>query len=143
MSLADYSALEKEIDEAPEPITLPNGSEVKARIISVRDGISDKNDAHWYTVVFDVPASTLAKEYSDFFWDLLDLEKLEGGRSGKQALSSMRKFKNFALSFGIDYSKPFSWADDLPGLTGWQLLGVKKSEEYGDQNTVKKYLAKK
>ena len=44
MAMSDYSDLEKEIGGAPEPKMLPAGSEVKARIISVRSGVSDKND---------------------------------------------------------------------------------------------------
>ncbi len=139
MSLTDYSNIEKKIEEAPEPKTLPRGSEVKARIIAVREGISDKNDAHWYQPVFDVPSDPLAKEFNDFFWDLADENKLEE----KSALGAMRKFKNFAAAFGIDYSKPFDWIDDLLGKEGWVILGVKKSDEYGDQNTIQKYLSKK
>lgn len=140
--LTDYSDLEREISDAPEPITLPKGSEVKARIISVRSGVSDKNGATWYTPVFDVPKEPLAKEFNDFFWDLADVEKLEGGRGGKAAMASFRKFKNFAQSFGIDYSRPFSWEDDLLGKEGWLILGTKTTDEYGTQNTVSKYTAK-
>lgn len=139
MSLTDYSSMENEIENAPEPKVLPNGSEVKARIIVVREGTSDKNGAHWYSVVFDVPSEPLAKEFNGFFWDLADRDKLEE----KSALSAMRGFKNFAEAFGIDYSKPFDWIEDLVGLEGWIILGVKKSDEYGDQNVVKKYLAKR
>ena len=136
--LADYSDLEKEINEAPEPITLPKGSEVKARIISVRSGISDKNGATWYQPVFDVPKQPLVKEFNAFFWDLADRSKLEE----RQAMSALRDFKNFAQAFGIDYSKPFSWEDDLIGKEGWVILGSKNSDEYGTQNTVQKYLMK-
>ncbi len=138
--LSDYSKLEKEINEAPEPKSLPSGSEVKARIIMVREGVSDKNDAQWYSVVFDIPKEPLVKEFNAFFWDLADLNKLDGE---KQQAGALRGFKNFATAFGIDYSKPFSWMDDLIGKEGWVILGVKKSDEFGDQNTVKKYLAKK
>ena len=141
--LNDYSSIEKEIDEAPEPITLPKGSEVKARIIAVRTGVSDKNDATWYSPVFDVPKEPLAKEFNDFFWDLADRNKLDGGVEGKQSLAAIRKFRNFAQAFGIDYSRPFSWEDGLIGLEGWIVLGVRTSDEYGAQNVVSKYLAKK
>jgi len=55
----------------------------------------------------------------------------------------MFKFKSFATAFGIDYSRPFSWTDDLPGKEGWLIVGVRKSDEYGDQNSVKKYIAGK
>ena len=139
MSLSDYSSLEKEISNAPEPKILPKGSEVKARIITVRNGISEKNGAQWYSVVFDIPSEPLAREFNGFFWDLADLSKLEE----KAGLGALRGFKNFASAFGVDYSKPFSWEDDLIGLEGWVILGVKKSDEYEDQNTVSKYLRAK
>jgi hypothetical protein len=139
MSLTDYSNLEKEIENVPEPKVLPRGTEVKARIINVRDGISDKNNAQWYQPVFDVPNEPLAMEFSDFFWDLSDRDKLDE----KSGIRAMRKFKMFAEAFGIDYSKPFSWTDDLVGKEGWVILGIRKSEEYGDQNTVQKYMSRK
>lgn len=143
MALTDYSMMEREIEDAPEPKTLPRGAEVKARIIAVREGVSDKNDAHWYQPVFDVPADITVKEFNAFFWDLVDIDKLEGGRDGKQALGAMRGFKNFASCFNIDYSRPFDWLEDLIGKEGWVILGVKKSDEYGDQNTISKYIVKR
>ena len=139
MSLTDYSNLEKEIENVPDPKVLPRGTEVKARIINVRDGISDKNNAQWYQPVFDVPNEPLAMEFNDFFWDLSDRDKLDE----KSGIRAMRKFKMFAEAFGIDYSKPFSWTDDLVGKEGWVILGIRKSEEYGDQNTVQKYMSRK
>lgn len=139
MAYADYSNMENEIREAPELSILPKGKEVKARIITVREGISEKNGCQWYSVVFDVPDEPLAMEFSDFFWDLADRDKLEP----KQAARSMTQFKNFAAAFGIDYSQPFSWMDDLAGKEGWVILGIKKSDEYGDQNNVSKYVAGK
>lgn len=137
LMLTDYSALEQEIADAPEPTILPKGSEVKARIINMRGGISDKNGAQWYQPVFDIPDQPLAKEFNDFFWDLKDCDKLDE----KSAARSMRKFKVFAEAFSIDYSKPFDWEDDLINLEGWIILGIKKDEEYGDSNTVSKYVA--
>lgn len=139
MSLTDYSSLEREIADAPEPKILPRGAEVKARIIFVRDGVSDKNNAQWYQPVFDIPDEPLALEFNDFFWDLADRDKLDD----KSAARAVRKFKLFAEAFGLDYSKPFSWTDDLIGLEGWVILGVRKSDEYGDQNTVSKYVSKR
>jgi len=139
MALTDYSDLEQEIKDAPEPKVLPAGSEVKARIINVRSGISDKNDARWYSPVFDVPDDPMVVEFNAFFWELADREKL----TPKEVQRGIYQFGRFAECFGIDYSRPFSWEDDLNGLEGWVILGLKKSEEYGDQNTVKKYVVKK
>jgi hypothetical protein len=139
MGLVDYSDLEKEIANAPEPLILPAGSEVKARIISVREGVSDKNSAQYYQPVFDVPSNPMVTEFNDFFWDLRDRDKIDP----KQFQRNLNNFKNFAAAFGIDYSKPFSWTDDLQGLEGWVVLGYKKDDEYGDKNTVKRYITKR
>ena len=137
MSLVDYTDLEKDISDAPEPKILPRGSEVKARIIAVRSGISDKNNCQWYQPVFDVPDDPMIIEFNAFFWDLADAR---GKVDDKQKQRNLNNFKNFAAAFGIDYSRPFSWDDDLLGLEGWMILGVKKDDEYGDSNTVKKYV---
>lgn len=139
MSLSDYSDIEKDIANAEEPKILPRGSEVKARIIAVRTGVSDKNDATWYQPVFDVPDEPMVQEFNAFFWDLADRDKIDE----KQTARNMNAFKNFAKAFGIDYSKPFDWEEDLVGKTGWVIVGVKKSDEYGDQNTVSKYVTGK
>jgi len=136
MSLTDYSAIEQEIADAPEPKTLTAGEEVKARIINVRTGISDKNDCRWYSVVYDVPEEPMVMEFNDFFWEL-DKDKL----SDKEYSRTLYSFQQFAKAIDLDYSRPFSWEDDLPGKSGWVIVGVKKSAEYGDQNTVKKYVA--
>ena len=138
MSLVDYSDMEKEIAEAPEPTVLKKGSEVKARIIKVNSGIVDNGGDYdgfaYNSVVYDVPDEALAKEFSDFFWEL------DKKLPPKDYARAIAKFKNFAAAFGVDYSKPFDWEDDLIGLEGWVIVGIKKSDEYGDQNTVQKYL---
>lgn len=139
MSLVDYTEMEREISDAPELKILPRGSEVKARIINVNEGISDKNGAQWYMPVFDVPSDPLVNEFTDFFWDLSDRDKLDL----KAATRALAKFKNFANAFGLDYSRPFDWMDDLINLEGWVILGVRKTDEYGDQNTISKYVVRK
>ena len=138
MSLTDYSDIENEITNAPEPKILPAGSEVQIRIISVRSGVSDKNDCKWYQPVFDVPEDPMVIEFNDFFWEL-DREHL----SQKQYARALNDFRNFAQAMDLDYSRPFSWEDDLIGLTGWAILGVKKDDTYGDGNTIKKYIIKR
>ena len=138
MSLTDYSDLEQEIKDAPEPKILAAGTEVNLRIISVRSGISDTNDCKWYQPVFDVPDDPMVMEFNDFFWEL-DREKLDP----KKFARALNDFRNFAAAIDLDYSRPFSWEDDLVGKTGWAILGVKKDDTYGDGNTVKKYVTRK
>lgn len=133
--VSDYSQLEGAIENAEEPTILPKGSEVKARIIAVRSGISEKNDCGWKSVVFDVPDQPMVIEFNAFFWDL-DQTKL----TPKQFSRSLYDFKAFAKAFGIDYSRPFDWEADLVGKEGWLIVGVRKSDDYGDQNTVSSYV---
>jgi hypothetical protein len=138
MSITDYSDLEQEIKNAPEPKVLAAGTEVQFRIIKVNTGISDKNDCKWYSVGFDVPDEPLAKEFNGFFWEL-DKEHLDK----KEYAKNLRNFRDFTTCIELDLSRPFDWEDDLVGMTGWAILGIKKSDEYGDQNTIKKYMTKK
>lgn len=136
MSLSDYSALEQRIANAPEPVVLPKGTEVKARIVNVRTGI-DKNELRYFMPIFDVPDEELVKEFSHYFTDLVDIEKL----TIKQGNAALRQFKLFAEAFGIDYSKPFDF-EEFISLEGWVIVGVQKTDDYGEQNTVNRFIAK-
>jgi len=136
MALTDYSDLEKEIEDAPEPKILPRGAEVKARIIAVNEGISIKNDAQWYMPVFDVPSDPLVIEFNDFFWDLNEREQI----GEKQYQRLLNRFGSFVKAFGIDLSKPFDWIDSLINLEGWVILGIQKDDDYGDKNKINKYV---
>ena len=138
MTLVDYSDMEQEIKDAPEPKTLPRGVEVKARIIAIRDGVSDTNNAQYYQPVFDIPDDPMIIEFNDFFWDLREKATIDP----KQYQRNLNKFKNFAASFDVDISKPFDW-EDLIGHEGWIITGFKKDDEYGDKNTVAKYVVKR
>ena len=138
MSLVDYTEMEKEIDDAPEPTTLSAGTETKARIISVRTGTSDKNDCNWFSPVYDSPEEPMVKEFNDFFWEL-DREHL----TDKEYQRALHKFKSFRKTFGVDISRPVDWEDDLPSLIGWIIVGLKKDDEYGEQNTVRRYVQPK
>lgn len=136
MALVDYSGLEKDINSAEAPTVIPKATEVEARIISIREGVSDKGEydgCKWFSVSFDVPDVPNAKEFNDFFWEL-DRNKLPA----KAFTRELYHFQTFAAAFGIDLSQPFDW-EDLIGRTGWLIVGVKKSDEYGEQNNVSKY----
>lgn len=136
MGLSDYSSMEQEIRDAPEMKVLPRGREVQARIISVNTGISDKNGARWYSPLVDVPEDPYVKEFNFFMWDPLDSAKLDP----KQAARNRDQFNRFTKCFKIDLSKPFSWEDDLPGKLGWIITGIQHDDEYGDKNTVSKFV---
>ena len=135
MGVVDYSELEQEITGAEEPKVLPAGTEVKGRIVKVNTGVSDNNGCAWYMPIFDVPDDPMVNEFSDFFWEL-DREHLDP----KSYQRTLYKLKTFVAAFDIDLSTPLSWEDDLIRKEGWMILGIRKSEEYGEQNTVRKYI---
>lgn len=138
MSLVDYSEMEKEILDAPEPKTLEAGSEAKLRILNVRTGTSDTNDCNWFSPVYDVPDNPMVKEFNDFFWEL-DKEKL----TPKEYQRSLYKFKTFVQCFRVDLSRPLDIAEGLTGLEGYAIVGTKKDDVYGEQNTIRKYVVPK
>lgn len=135
--LTDYSDLEKEIEDAPEPKYLPAGTEVKARIVSVVSGV-DKNGLDYHMPLFDIPDDPMVIMFSSFMY-VLDKEKLDASTYQK----SLYQFQQFAAAFAIDYSRPFDWEDDLPGKEGWMIVGVDrdKTGQYPDKNSVKKFVS--
>lgn len=137
MSLIDYSDMEQEIQNAPEPTVLPKGTEVKVCIIQVRQGTSEKNGNDYLMPLYEVlgDGMEMVKEVSDFLW-VLDKEAL----TAKEYARALDQFKKFAKCFGIDLSRPFDPEEDLVGLEGWIIVGMRKSDEYGEQNNVSKYI---
>ena len=135
MALTNYTDLEEEIMNAPEPIILPRGSEMKVRIINHTEGEGDYGT--WHALTFDIPSEPLAKEIRKFISDPLQAQDAE--ERIKQ--NTNRNFGYFVKCFDIDLAS-FDW-NDLEGLEGWAILGVKKDDEYGDQNTISKFVTGK
>ena len=135
MSLTDYSQYESMIQDAEAPKALPAGSEVTARIISIREGVNEETGIGWRMVTYDIPDEPTAREMTDFF-GVLDQEKMDAKRFARE----LYKFKNFAAAIGLDYTQPFDW-EELIGRECWVILGIQKDEEFGDKNRVTKYLS--
>ena len=138
MALIDYTDMEDEIKDAPEPKVLKAGTEVKVRITSVRTGTSEKNDADYFMPTLEVPDDPMVKEFNDFHW-VLDREAL----TAKEFERAKYKFSQFVKCFGVNLARPFDPEEDLVGLEGWIVVGLRKSEEYGEQNTISKYTTPK
>jgi hypothetical protein len=138
MALTDYSDLEKEVMDAPQPKMLPKGTEVKVRIIGVNTGTSEKNGVNWFSPRFDVPEDPMVIEFNTFFWDLHSAKNVV---DPKQYARNLFSFQQFCKAFGIDLSKPFDLENDLIGRTGYVQVGIQHSDQYGDQNTVSKFVA--
>jgi len=135
MSLLDLTGILDEIEDSQAPTTAGKGTEQKLRIINVNTGVSDKNKCAWFMPMFEVVDAPLVKEFNTFFW-VPDKDKLEP----KQYARTCYDIKVFAQCFGVDISVPIDYNDDLPGKEGWAILGIQNSDDYGEQNTIKKFI---
>lgn len=138
MSMLDLSGVMDDIEGAEEPTIAEVGEEYKLRIISVRGGEAGKENCEYFSPVFEVVGAPMVKEFSDFFW-VPSRNKL----SEKQFARACYALKVFAAAFEIDLTSPLDYEDDLPGCEGWAILGSKKDEQYGEQNTIRKYIVPK
>lgn len=134
--IVDYTEMADEILSAKEPTILPKGSEVKVRIIRVRTGEGGERGCQYFSPVFEVlgEGNEMVQEFSDFHW-LLDRACLDA----KTYERSKLQFKKFAQCFGLDLARPFD-LEELVGLEGWVIVGVKESKDYGLQNFVSSYV---
>lgn len=124
------------VEDAKEPIVMEANSEVKLRIIGVKTG-KDKNDLDYIMPRFDIPVSEFAKDFTTFLHvptrDLANSDKKKFERA-KYAM------KEFMLTFEIDPNRPGDPEGDWLGREGWAILGVQNTEEYGEQNYIKKFV---
>lgn len=137
MSMLDLTDQMDEIESAEEPTIAEVGEEYKLRIIGCREG-TDKNGLDYFAPMFEVDGAPMVKEFSGFF-HVPD----KGGMDEKKYKRSLYAIKVFASCFGLDLSRPVDYEDDLPGLEGWAILGSKTDDTYGEQNTIRKYIASK
>lgn len=138
MSLLDLAHMIDEIEDAQEPTIAEKGAEAHLRIVSVRGGAAGEGNCEYFSPVFEIIDAPNMKEFSTFLW-VPTKDRL----SEKAFARSLYEIKVFAQAFKLDLSKPIDYEDDLPGLTGWAILGTKDSEEYGKQNTISKFITPK
>ncbi len=128
------SLMEINTDGVLEPRILNAGEEARLRVISVRSGV-DKNDENYLMITCEVVDVPEAKEIMYMLYipsSTMDPKKLN---------RTKWDWTVFAQATGFDLSRPFEPEDDLIGLEFWAVLGVRKSDEYGDQNTIRKFLS--
>lgn len=125
------------LDEGQEPTAVDAGQEYKLIITGVQEG-TDKNGLDYLMPSLEIVGEPYSKDFT-YFLHVPDKENM-----GAKKLNQARfNYSSFCKTFGIDLSRPFDPKDDWPGHEGWAILGAKNSEEYGEQNFVKKLLAPK
>lgn len=120
------------VPEAEEP-TAAEAGEYEIRIIEC-DGVRENEAGNPYILPrFEIPSEPTSKDFTKYMalpHDDMDPKKLA---------RTLATLKNFGAAFGIDFSRQIEF-DELPGLTGWVILGVENSDEYGDQNYIKRFI---
>ena len=126
MSLVDLH-----VDDAVEPKTIAEGTEVQVRVVTGSLEVSANNN-EYLLAVLEVPTEPTAKDFRHMMM-LPDDEASE-----KRQNSSKWRIKEFLQAFGfsVDNIDPESWA----GATSWATLRETESGDYGMQNSIRKFL---
>ena len=124
-----------DIANAPEPKVVPADEEYKLRIISAVQDI-DKNQHPYILPRFDVADQPFSKDFTKFIG--LPHSELDE----KAMVRARSNLRIFLECFGLPTSGQLP-IDDMIGKTGWAILGIEETEQYGEQNYVKKFIAPK
>uniref|UniRef100_A0A6M3JZL9 Uncharacterized protein n=1 Tax=viral metagenome TaxID=1070528 RepID=A0A6M3JZL9_9ZZZZ len=127
------SFLDVDTSDAVEPKAVPAG-ELQVRILSGVIAIN-KNGNPYFQPRFDIPSEPTSKDFTDYLG--LPFPEMDE----KQLNQAKFKLDSFKRCFGIK-KKKFTM-DEIIGLTGWAILGLKEDQEYGEQNTIRKYILPK
>lgn len=127
--------LDIDLSDVQEPSAVPGDAEYKLRIVDVRQA-DDKNGNPYILPRFEIPEEPSAKEFTKF------LRLPHEGLDAKQLNSAKWQLKLFFDAFGVDPSS-LNNVDDLVGEEGWAILGLEDSDQWGEQNFVKKFIVPK
>ena len=131
----ENNVLDHDFGDVVEPRTVSADTESELRIVNVRVD-SDKNGYPYMMPFFEVINDPYAKEFSHF----IRLPHEE--QSAKEMNRTKYRLKTFYDAFGVDYSRGVNPSEDMPGKTGWAILGMKESAFSGEEeNYVKRFIA--
>jgi hypothetical protein len=133
--MAIIDLVDQNITDTPDPIVLEADTEAELRVIDCKyNKKPEKNNGNPYLMIrFEVIDEPLAKDISKFFalpCSGVDVKKNEQNK---------RTLKYFGEAFGIDFNRPFE-DEDLVGLEGCCILGYENTDQYGEQNFIKRFV---
>lgn len=130
MSIIDLTT--ENLDDAVEPTVVDGDNEYKLRIVDCKMD-TNKNGMPYILPRFEISDEPLSKEFTRY------LALPHKDMTDKKLNSTKLMLKRFFEAFGIDPNSPID-VEDLVGLEGWAILGVENSEQYGDQNYIKRFV---
>lgn len=120
--------LDMDFTDVVEPHAVPADTEYQLRIIEVKEG-KDRNGHEYLMPRFEVLDEVGSKDFTYFLGlphDEMDAKRLN---------SCKHKIKKFMEAFEIENMDTESWI----GATAWAILGVEETDQYGEQNFIKKF----
>jgi hypothetical protein len=127
-----YDLSELDLESAVEPTVVDEG-EYNLRIIDVTEG-TDKNSMAYIMPRLEVVDNPYSKDFT-IFLHIPDKATMDA----KRLNTAKVRMTNFLKCFGVDPASRINFKDNLPGKTGWCLLGVGEDDpQFGKQNYVKK-----
>jgi hypothetical protein len=127
MSFLDY-----DLQNVPELEVLPEG-EYELRILACEVKTSQAGNP-MVSLSLDCPAEPNSKgiHHTIMLPTDADDEKKRNGR--------LRSLKGFCEAFGINTVGGITLDDSVVGNTGWAIIAIESSPEYGDQNRVRRFV---
>ena len=124
---------------AKEPEVVDANTEAKLVIIGVTAGV-DKNGLDYLMPRFEISGNDFAKDFTKFLY--VPNSNNKGQMDTKKFERTRWEMTEFMATFGINPERPGDY-EDWAGEEGWAILGKSNSDEYGEQNFVKKFIAPK
>ena len=119
------------LDDAVEPTAVPGDTEYKLRITDAKED-TDKNGNPYLLPRFEAVDHPAAKEFTKF------LRLPHPDQSDKEKNNTLWALKLFSEAF--DFSFNSLDLESIIGNEGWAILGVEETDEYGEQNFIKKFV---
>ncbi|TET81252.1 hypothetical protein E3J38_04235 [candidate division TA06 bacterium] len=126
--------LDVETTGAQEPKAMSMG-EYKIRVVGALIDI-DKNNHPYFLPRFEIPSEPYSKDFTSFH-GLPHDEMTE-----KQLNQSKWWLEQFKLCFGLALEGKLT-IDQMLRLEGWAILGSKDDPQWGEGNTIRRYLVPK
>jgi len=143
MGVFDLSAEEREeIENAPEPQVFESDEEVTLRLVGFREApetgekvFTNKSGGLYVHPELEIIGVPDAEQYKTFL-HYVPIPK--GLTDPKKKLQAERSLQRFCKAFGVEID-PES-LDDWIGSEAEAILRVERSDQYGDQNGVKRFV---
>lgn len=127
-----YNLGDEGLDDVVEPYALPDGTEAQLRIMNIHSKKRDDGTQYWL-----VTLETVEHPFAKLITHFVELPQYVG--NPRQKNNARFRLKSFCEAFDIDTRGSLK-LDDLVGREGWAILSLQRSEQYGEQNRVARFI---